>query len=242
MGNKTQDIYVVIEGYDKPTQQGAESTQYFQGQVNQRFNSAKYLETHLPLMYMRFCGGITPNPTGEIIARISRVQDAKTPIGDVVLSGGSAGGRNILAVGQALTQKQIPISFIGVWDGAFDRPDRQGLLKNPGVTAKTKTNWYQKWGESLDEEGVQEIHDEIAGFDNINCDTQPEMLALRAAYFGASAAPGIFGSLVTKTGAVRQKFWESAHTITYKIGREASEWTAWKTLRDNGATVGLRSS
>ena len=212
-----QDVYVVIQGYDHPSQQGkpAGCADEDLAIVNATSASAKYLKSHPPLKVICFTGGDNPDPSADILTKIEQAR-AANPGGKVLLAGGSAGGKNVLKVAAALTAKNVPIGFIGLWDAAFDRPDRTELLKKPGVKAERMINWYQTFSESLDDEKVQEIHDEVAGFQNIQLDYYPPMLMVRASYL----ATGI----CSLTGWIRQKFWDMGHTTAYQFARDASRW------------------
>jgi hypothetical protein len=210
----TQDIYIRIYGYDNPGQQGMVLSETPEAKALRKEidETPRYLDFHKPMRTMWVAGG---EQVATKIIKTFEVERAKGPLGRIVIAGGSAGGKNALEVAGDLTNKKIPIAFVGVADGAFQEVDKMNpaadnikdiplLFKSPNILATTKQNVFQSWGHTLDP--GQELHGKIFGFPN-NLD-----LTDNALLDGAKRRLKIPG------GIARQAALEAAHVAAYEFG------------------------
>lgn len=167
------DIVVEVQGYDNVNQQGQRT---FSGEADQSLrDELNYNDEKRRLFKLSFNGGEgAKDPTKNIVSTIETyIGYGQT--GLIFLHGGSAGGHVILSVGNELTEKNVKIRYVGVWDGAFQLSDRVDpsfdvrtgasfYIKTPNIKAETKRNWYQTLGNELVPE--QEIHGMLVGFEN----------------------------------------------------------------------------
>jgi hypothetical protein len=228
---KSQDVYIKIFGFDRREQQGNDLSSIPEAlQFAQEINSqAGYLDTHAPLRTIWFTGGEKPNPTDTIVARVDEVNANKSvPLGKVFISGGSAGGKNVLQVAAKLNQRSIAVLFMGLWDAAFqredlidpsqfDRPENFNLddprtLRFKGVIGgRFKDCFFQSWGHCLDK--FQEIHGAVEGFVPLDLTNSPQVDAVKRK----------FAATIFKTGTDKQQALEAAHKAAFRQGRDASE-------------------
>lgn len=230
---KTQDVYIRISGFDRPSQQGlnqssSPAARAFAESINKQ---KTYQEHHSPLETIWFVGGQKPNPTPRIVALVQELiasQERIGPLGRVMISGGSAGGKNVLEVALELSRRIAPIIYMAVWDGAFQRedllnpstfdnadnfnPEKPATLKFKGSPVFcAKDNFFQSWGHTLDK--TQEIHGELDGFNNIDLTNHPNVLKVKRD----------FDSNIVKTGRDKQNALEEAHKQAFFIGRTRAE-------------------
>jgi hypothetical protein len=231
--SKSQDVYIKIFGFDNPSQQGTDLSSrgdalQFAKEIN---DQARYLDTHAPLRTIWFVGGEKPNPTDTIVARVDELNANKSvPLGKVFISGGSAGGKNVLQVAAKLSQRTIPVFFLGLWDAAFqradlvdpsqfDRPENFDLdnprtLRFKGVVGgRFKDCFFQSWGHCLDKS--QEVHGAAQGFVPLDLTNSPQVNAVKRR----------FAATIFKTGSAKQRALEDAHGAAFRQGQVASEFS-----------------
>lgn len=135
-----------------------------------------------------FTGGQRPDPSRTIAGLVrAAILGSGASVGLVCLVGESAGGKNVLALANDLAffPPQIPLTYIGVSDGAFDdgdavaAPNSKGdnlLIRAPIFSAPEKVNIFQSEGNGTEFSGSllrniwsgkmpnKEVHGPIQGF------------------------------------------------------------------------------
>jgi hypothetical protein len=99
---------------------GTSLAQSFAAAIN---GAPGYLDRHLPLETVWFIGGFNPSPVPNITLRTALIMARNMPLkaGRIFIGGGSCGGKHALQVAEKLSK--LPIKFIGIGDGAFQRED-----------------------------------------------------------------------------------------------------------------------
>ena len=235
----TQDVYVKINGFDNPNQQGrnlsaSPEALLFATEIN---SQPGYLESHTPLTTLWFVGGQNPNPTETIVSKIEELSKLEfLPMGKVMISGGSAGGKNVLQVATRLQGLGIATAYVAIWDGAFQRDDltdptqfdnndnfdrfKPATLNFKGAPGKGfRENFFQSWGHCLDKS--QEVHGSVVGFEVRDLTNDPDVEKVKK----------IFESNIFKTGSDKQKALENAHKAAFFKGRNSAEGTVRKLLK-----------
>ncbi len=230
---KGQDVYIKIFGFDNPSQQGRDvsssaEAQSFAAAIN---GAPGYLGRHFPLQTVWFIGGFNNSPVPQITIRTLLIMVGHKPFeaNRIFISGGSSGGKNALQVAERLATAILPIKFIGIWDGAFQRedlldpsqfdkdenfnPEKPATLRFKGPTSISceKLNFFQSWGHTLNK--FEEVHGEVASCTQTDLTHHPNVEAVKRR----------FDAIIFKTGSDRQKAIDDAHVAAFKIGRDASE-------------------
>ena len=235
----SQDVYVKINGFDNPDQQGRDQSAspealLFATEIN---SQPGYLERHTPLTTLWFVGGQTNSPTERIVKKIEELSKLESlPIGKVMISGGSAGGKNVLQVGARLQQLGIAVAYMAIWDGAFQRDDladptqfdnddnfdrfKPTTLTFKGVAGgNLKENFFQSWGHCLDKN--QEVHGSVVGFEPKDLTNDTDVNRVKQT----------FESNIFKSGKDKQRALENAHKAAFFKGRSSAEGTVRTLLK-----------
>lgn len=162
---KTQDIVVHIVGARLGAGQGLELTDG-SGQLmagvqpvsvfNLHVESEEYLRYHLPLKHFQWTGGQdAQDPSQRIADRIAQHHDSG---GNVLVVGLSAGGPNVLQVGQILNGRGIRLAYAGLCDGAFQ--SSADSLRTANFTPGRGEDFFQTLGQEVK---PQEFHGPVIG-------------------------------------------------------------------------------
>jgi hypothetical protein len=234
------DVFIQISGFANNDEQGKDLSQRVDAlQFAVKVNTLAYLEKHPSVALIWFQGGQDNNPNSKIIERVTALNnDTSKKIGRVIVTGGSAGGKNVLQVLPRLIAMNLPIIYVAIWDGAFQRDDLVDpgqfdndanfdrdnptmlLMKGvPGLNpTKGSDNYFQSWGHCLDKN--QEIHGQVVGFLKQDLTKTDEIQRIARK----------FDSIFFKTGSDKQKALEDAHVSAFNTGRRASDAKALSLL------------
>lgn len=223
---KTQDIVVHIVGAVLGPGQGVELTEG-QGQLlagvqpvavfNRLIETEEYLQHHHPLKHFQWAGGQGgQDPSQKIADRIAQHHDSG---GNVIVVGLSAGGPNVLTVGQILNGRGIRLAYAGLCDAAFasDAPS----LRIPGFSPVKGENFFQTLGQEVVD---QEFHGPVVGggIRNVDFSRDGEFLEMKR-QFERNA-----GSML---GRVKQKFVDAVHLRAVQRGYEQARISMGDMLR-----------
>lgn len=89
------------------------------------------------LLVLRYIGSHRPeaNPSVAIASRV--INERLKRKGRTCIFGASVGGKNVLQVAGMLTERSIPMSYVGISDGAFSHDD---AVAPPGLLSASATN------------------------------------------------------------------------------------------------------
>jgi hypothetical protein len=165
-----QDVYIKFFGYDAPGQQGMVLSQSDEARAfAQRVNTPAYLAQRLPLRTIWLVGGEgKKNRCREVVDVVKKIVADGGSTGSIVITGGSAGGKNALETAGLLTAERFTIRYVGLCDAAFQKDDIKSqpplVFKAPPIMCLQRENWFQSWGHTLDPN--QELHGQVDGFSN----------------------------------------------------------------------------
>jgi hypothetical protein len=239
---KTQDVYIKIFGFNRgnDSQQGTDQSNSvqavkFAADIN---GQPGYLDSHAPLQTVWFNGGFAAtNPTDKIVKKIEPLKaNTGVPLGKVMLSGGSSGGKSATEVANKLADKNVRVDFIALWDAAFQREDlvdptqfdkpENFNLDSPATLhfksvrgGRLKINFFQSWGHCHDKN--QEIHGFVDGFVPQDMTNSPQVERVKQE----------FAQTIFKTGSAKQKALDDAHTAVFVVGRDLAEATVRTLLK-----------
>lgn len=223
----TQDVYIKIFGFNDPSQQAKDiSTREDAQAFINATGTPDYLKKHHPLQTIWFVGGVNPTPVPSIVTRAIAAVAGKAH--RIMISGGSSGGRNALEVAEKLHGAKLNITFIGLWDAAFQKehlvdqtqfnrnenfnPEKPATLLFKGTQAGgEKLNFFQSWGHCLDRQ--QEIHGAVQGFVPTDLTRDAKILAIKKA----------FDNRLLELGRTRQAALEAAHVAAFLHGQAKCE-------------------
>jgi hypothetical protein len=139
------DIFIKIEGFGSPAKQGLHDpvqSSIFSANI---MANPKYDSENRFMSTIIFTGSHDfRNPSQVIIETVKLLsQSSVGKIDRIFMWGGSAGGKNILTVANALAGDfGDVIQYIALGDAAFEENDP--MMRNPGnIKAKFKKNWFQ---------------------------------------------------------------------------------------------------
>jgi hypothetical protein len=185
---KFKDVVVRISGFggiNSPVQ----GQPQLPGGLIQDVVSGNYRQkSHRSIEAIVFTGGQRPDPSRTIAGLVrAAILGSGASVGIVCLVGESAGGKNVLALANdlAFTPPRIPLTYVGVSDGAFDDgdavapPNSNGdnlEIRAPFFGASEKVNIFQSDGNGTEFSGSllrsiwagkmpnKEVHGRIQGF------------------------------------------------------------------------------
>jgi peptidoglycan hydrolase-like protein with peptidoglycan-binding domain len=205
------DIFIKIQGFGSPQKQGlhdpVESALFSANTMaNPAYDSTKRFMTAFV-----FTGSLDArNPSQVIIDAVKLInQSAEGDIDRVFLWGGSAGGKNILSVANALADTVgDAMQYIGVSDAAFDENDP--VMRNPGnIKAKIRKNWFQTFGQTIDPR--KEFHGPLPGFQNFDMTGSPDVQTAKRNFES-------LGPIDRRLGSNQAKAADAAHTAAFAEG------------------------
>jgi hypothetical protein len=228
---KLQDVYIKIRGYGNIQQSGQpilptdDEVVAFKAKVN----TDDYLKRRKPIEFIGFRGGEgAKNPSDQIIQQVKFLESTKGPLGSILITGGSAGGKNALEVASKLTAQGV--RYVGIADGAFQKDDilieNPLTFKAPKIMCMEKVNWYQSWGHTLDPK--QELHGRVddrsnSTFANIDLTDFQGVKDVRKEY----------EKIIWKRGKDKQEALEKAHVLAYQEAFTQAEKRILEILRTN---------
>ncbi|MBX3566590.1 MAG: hypothetical protein KF914_00940 [Rhizobiaceae bacterium] len=132
-GPKPLDIVVCIT-FGGVTAEGEEQGS---SSLRARLEGAAHKSKQRDLMVIKFIGSHRPekNPSVGIADRVVKERLARK--GKTCVYGASVGGKNVLQVVGMLTERSIPMSYVGISDGAFFHDD---AVAPPGLLSMSAKN------------------------------------------------------------------------------------------------------
>ncbi len=205
------DIFIKIEGFGSPQKQGLHDpvqSALFSAitMANPQYDSANRFLTALI-----FTGSLdSRNPSQVIIDTVKLLnQSVEGKIDRIFMWGGSAGGKNVLTVANAIANiAGDTIQYIALSDAAFDENDP--MMTNPGnIKGKVKKNWFQTFGQTIDPR--KEFHGPVTGFIPFDMTDQPQVKAVKKNFES-------LGPIDRLRGANRAAAADSAHNSAFAEG------------------------
>jgi hypothetical protein len=162
---KFKDVVVLITGFGGTNSPVQGQPQLPGGLIRDVVSDTYKKKANRSLEPIVFTGGQSPDPT-RTIARLVRAASlgSGASAGIVCLVGESAGGKNVLALANELTTlpPQIPLTYVGISDGAFDDgdalkpPNSKGdnlRIRAQSFVASEKVNIFQSDGNGTEFSG-----------------------------------------------------------------------------------------
>ncbi len=158
------DIFIKIEGFGSPQKQGLHDPFQSAAFSANTMANPRYDITKRFLTSFIFTGSLdSRDPSKVIIDAVNLLnQSAEGKIDRIFMWGGSAGGKNVLKIANALANSVgDTIQYIALSDAAFEENDP--VMRNPGnIKGKIKKNWFQTFGQTIDPR--KEFHGPVPGF------------------------------------------------------------------------------
>jgi|GEM_PF-2391191 len=205
------DIFIKIEGFGSPQKQGLHDPFQSAAFSANTMANPRYDITKRFLTSFIFTGSLdSRDPSKVIIDAVNLLnQSAEGKIDRIFMWGGSAGGKNVLKIANALANSVgDTIQYIALSDAAFEENDP--VMRNPGnIKGKIKKNWFQTFGQTIDPR--KEFHGPVPGFIPFDMTGSPDVQTAKRDFENLNIVERQFGANKAKAA-------DSAHNSAFAEG------------------------